>query len=572
MQYLKADTSVKVVIGPFVDVGDGFTPETGISLSTADEAEIIKHDAAAVTSISGNTWAAIASADGYYNLTLTAAQLDTEGMLTVVVQDDSVCLPVMARFMVVNANVFDSLFAAAGTDYLDINALQLAGTTQDATDLADFAAAGYDPATNKVQGVVLVDTTTTNTDMVAAAPTANAIADQVWDELQSAHVGAGSFGELATEIADILVDTNELQSDDVPGLIAALNDLSAAQVNTEVDNAIVTYGLDHLVAAAVVGADVTDNSIIAKLASKSATADWDSYVNTTDALEAIADSGGGGPTAAQIADAVWDELQADHVTAATFGVLATEIADILADTNELQTDDYPASFAALNDPTAAAIADAVWDEAKAGHVGVGSFGEEVQAHALSTEITALNDLSAAQVNAEVDTALADFFTTAAALVDLIWDEATAGHAGAGSAGKALTDILADVTGLNGDAMRGTDSAALASVCTEARLAELDAANLPTDISSLNDISTADVNAQVVDVLKTDTIAEMGQAIPPTTPTFEEAVMYLYMALTKAGDVDASTMEFYNNAGTVIWKKTLADDGSNYTETKGASGP
>ena len=34
-----------------------------------------------------------------------------------------------------------------------------------------------------------------------------------------------------------------------------------------------------------------------------------------------------------------------------------------------------AGFSALNDPTAAAIADQVWDEAKAGHVGAGSFGE-----------------------------------------------------------------------------------------------------------------------------------------------------------------------------------------------------
>jgi len=30
-------------------------------------------------------------------------------------------------------------------------------------------------------------------------------------------------------------------------------------------------------------------------------------------------------------------------------------------------------------------------------------------------------------------------------------------------------------------MRGTNSAALASVCTETRLAELDSGNLPTDI-------------------------------------------------------------------------------------------
>ena len=38
---------------------------------------------------------------------------------------------------------------------------------QSATDLKDFADAGYDPATNKVEGVKLVDTTVANTDMVS---------------------------------------------------------------------------------------------------------------------------------------------------------------------------------------------------------------------------------------------------------------------------------------------------------------------------------------------------------------------------------------------------------------------
>jgi len=36
--------------------------------------------------------------------------------------------------------------------------------------------------------------------------------------------------------------------------------------------------------------------------------------------------------------------------------------------------------------TAAAVADQVWDEAKSGHTTAGSFGEEEQAHALSTEV------------------------------------------------------------------------------------------------------------------------------------------------------------------------------------------
>ena len=46
--------------------------------------------------------------------------------------------------------------------------------------------------------------------------------------------------------------------------------------------------LDHLVAVADAD-DVVDNSIIAKLTSKSGTADWSDFVNTTDSLQAIAD-------------------------------------------------------------------------------------------------------------------------------------------------------------------------------------------------------------------------------------------------------------------------------------------
>ena len=42
--------------------------------------------------------------------------------------------------------------------------------------------------------------------------------------------------------------------------------------------------------------------------------------------------GASAPTAAEVADAVWDEAQADHTSAGTFGIIASEIADILVDT------------------------------------------------------------------------------------------------------------------------------------------------------------------------------------------------------------------------------------------------
>ncbi len=96
------------------------------------------------------------------------------------------------------------------------------------------------------------------------------IADAVWDEPIAGHTDTSQFGgevQLHTQVADI---------------------------DTALINAIVTYGLDHIVSTSVTGTDVADNSIIAKMVSKSATADFDSYNNTTDALEAISDTQGGG--------------------------------------------------------------------------------------------------------------------------------------------------------------------------------------------------------------------------------------------------------------------------------------
>lgn len=52
-----------------------------------------------------------------------------------------------------------------GTDRFETDLREIGGAEQSATDLKDFADDGYNPASHKVNGVVLVDTTTTNSDM-----------------------------------------------------------------------------------------------------------------------------------------------------------------------------------------------------------------------------------------------------------------------------------------------------------------------------------------------------------------------------------------------------------------------
>lgn len=100
------------------------------------------------------------------------------------------------------------------------------------------------------------------------------------------------------------------------------------------------------------------------------------------------------PTAAENADAVWDEATVGHTTSGTFGEqLKTDVDAILDDTGtsgvavsaasltlvESITDTSVAEgLAGLNDPTAAAIADAVWDESTAGHTTSGTFGEQLK--------------------------------------------------------------------------------------------------------------------------------------------------------------------------------------------------
>jgi hypothetical protein len=124
-------------------------------------------------------------------------------------------------------------------------------------------------------------------------------------------------GYLDTEIAAILEDTGTT----IPGLIAALNDLSAAQVNAEVDAAIETYHLDHLLAVAYDpaskpgAADALLNELIENDAGVSR--------YTANALEQ-APTGGSAPTV--------EEIRTEMDTN------STQLAAIVADTNELQTD------------------------------------------------------------------------------------------------------------------------------------------------------------------------------------------------------------------------------------------
>ncbi len=67
-------------------------------------------------------------------------------------------------------------------------------------------------------------------------------------------------------------------------------------------------------------------------------------------------------------------------------------------------------------------------------------------------------------------------------------------------------------------------------------------------------------------------SELAQGQPSATPTSEAALMLMFMALRNKIDVTSTTLELHNDAGTVIAKKALTDDGATYSEAKMVSGP
>jgi len=134
--------------------------------------------------------------------------------------------------------------------------------------------------------------------------------------------------------------------------------------------------------------------------------------------------------------------------------------------------------------------------------------------------------------------------------------AEAAPANAVSLAEVIRAIHADVTGLNGSAMRGTDSAALAAVCTEGRLAELDAANLPTDIDAIKAIT---------DLLTAAHAEPTG--VPAVNETPLDKLAYLFMALRNQITVTSTKKTFYDDGGAAEWEKDLSDDATTYTETE-----
>ncbi len=133
--FLKQSTAVDIGLGPFVDSTDGVTAETGLTISQADVR--LKKNAGAWAQKS-DTNSATHEENGWYEVALNTTDTNTLGILIVAVNETG-ALPVWKEFMVVPANVYESL--VSGTEFLETTGLR-----------ADFSISGTTVTVKKTDG------------------------------------------------------------------------------------------------------------------------------------------------------------------------------------------------------------------------------------------------------------------------------------------------------------------------------------------------------------------------------------------------------------------------------------
>ena len=469
--WLKQSTATDVELGPFVDDTDGKTAETGLTISQAD-CQLIKNGGAAAQK--NDSTSATHLAGGHYKVPLNTTDTNTLGRLRLYV-NESGALPVWRDFMVLPANTYDSL--VGGSDYLDVSAVQIAGSavstttaqigvnvvqiSEDATAAnnaeAFFDGTGYAGTNNVIPTVTTATNVTTVNGLAAGVITAAAIATNAMDadalaadavtEIQSGLATAAALTTiddfLDTEIAAILADTNELQTDWVNG-----------------------GRLDLLI----------------------------------DAIKAKTDNLPTDPA---------DDSDIDTQLAAIAAYLDTEVAAILA-----AVDTEVAAIKTKTDYLPSATAGA------AGGVFIAGSNAATTV-AITGNITGNLSGSVGSVTGAVGSVTGNV-----------------GGNVAGSVGS-VTGAVGSVTGNVGGNVTGS-------------------------VGSLAAQAKTDVNAEVVDALATDTYAEPG-SVPAATSSLKDKLNWLFILARNARTTTATTDAVRNDANSAnVATSTLNDDGTTFT--------
>lgn len=284
--------------------------------------------------------------------------------------------------------------------------------------------------------------------------------------------------------------------------------------------------------------------------------------NTSDIKSAVAAGPAATVTASDIsniASAVWAEHYVDHSAASSFGSLVS-----VAGTNAAAG----ASRALLNQSTVNSTAVAL--DSQFSHVSAAL--SDIQSDLGSAVSNALSDIRsvldsqfaytsaaisdlASDMKSEFDGVGAATVTASdiSNIASAVWAEHYANHSAVSSFGS-----LVSVVGTNANA-----------AASRATVIESDIATVSDAVSDLH----SDFQSRVTGVVPTtsDSLVELSQAAPSATPTRDNALMLLYMAMRNKLTVTSSAKKVHNDAGTNITTKSLSDDGTTYTESEMGAG-
>lgn len=411
---------------------------------------------------------------GMYELVLTASDLSEVGVITVQLSKTTyVAAPV--RINVLPALVYDSL--VGGTDALQVDLLQILGTSLTETS------AGYLAAAFKK----LFDVATPVFTAASVNQTGDSYAD-VHTNGVKLPVGTGA-GQIALSSGAVTVGTNNDKTgytastvSDKTGYSLSTTPPTAAQVATAVwqDS---TAG--DFTAASSIGKSLYTSgnapgaaSGLAIVGSAMGLANGSIITATFGTCVPPAPSGMSTLTQTQVTGGAYDVTNASCGIHVSVGTGAGQI--------NVSSGVVPASgnWNTTTPPSASTIAGAVLDEAKGAHTGL------LAGVALdSTVATAANQTTILnRLGAFTGTGWNTILGFLRAL--LRKDVGVTLPSDIGGTFDNTTDSIEAIrdTAPMGTAMRGTDSAALASVCTETRLAQLDSAALPTSVSGIKTIT------------------------------------------------------------------------------------
>lgn len=269
--WLKQSTAATVKMGPFLDSTDGNSEETGLTIAQADIRLTKNGGAFAQTN---NATGATHDEHGYYGVPLDTTDTDTLGRLRVAIHVTG-ALAVWQDFFVVPANVFDSLIAGTADLKVDVDKIK----TQSVT-----CAAGV--------------------TVLASVGTASASTAQTGDAY--ARLGAPAGASVSADVAAVKADTGGLRTDYTTaraGYLDVLNGLVAA-IWAYATRTLSAFGFSVTVGT---NGDKTGYAL---------TSAYDPAKTAAQAGDAMALTGG---ERSSVADAVWDEAIAGHLTAGSTG-------------------------------------------------------------------------------------------------------------------------------------------------------------------------------------------------------------------------------------------------------------